>query len=143
MILNSETRYDLQTKLWREANHSVTFMAGDRWSYTLGHRYLREIPGFGPDSGNNLIYSSLYYRFSENWGVRTRHYFEARDGVMEEQQYSLYRDLRSFTAALTFRVRESRTGPTDYTIALTASLKAFPRFGLGQDANNAGLLLGY
>ena len=143
MIVNSETRYDLQQKLWQEANHSVTFTPGERWSYTLGHRYLREIPGFGPESGNNLFYSSLYYRFSENWGVRIRHHFEARDGVMEEQQYSLYRDLRSFTAALSFRIRDSRTGPTDYTVAITASLKAFPRFGLGQDANNPSLLLGY
>jgi hypothetical protein len=62
---------------------------------------------------------------------------------MEEQQYSLYRDLRSWTVAFSFRVRESRIGPTDYTVALTASLKAFPRFKLDQDANNPSLLLGY
>ncbi len=143
LVLNSEVRYDVREKLWREANHSATLTPGERWSFTVGHRYLREIPGFGPDSGNNLIYSSIYYRFSENWGVRTRHYFEARDGVMEEQQYSLYRDLRSWTVAFSFRVRESRVGPTDYTVALTASLKAFPRFKLDQDANNPSLLLGY
>ena len=142
-MANSEVRYDVQEKLWREANHSATLTPGERWSFTVGHRYLREIPGFGPDSGNNLIYGSIYYRCNENWGVRTRHYFEARDGVMEEQQYSLYRDLRSWTVAFSFRVRESRTGPTDYTVAFTASLKAFPRFQLGQDANNPSLLLGY
>ena len=143
LIFNSKTRYDLHEKLWREANHSVTFTPGERWSYSLGHRYLREIPGLGRDSGNNLIFSSLYYRFSENWAVHARHYFEARDGVMEEQQYSLYRDLRSWTAALSFRVRENRSGPTDFTVAITASLKAFPRFGLGHDANMPGSLLGY
>jgi LPS-assembly protein len=143
LVLSSETRYDLQEKLWREANHSAAFLPGDRWSFTVGHRFLREIPGFGPDSGNNLFFSTIYYRFSPNWGVRTSHYFEARDGVMEEQQYSLYRDLRSFTAALSFRVRESRTGPTDYTVAITASLKAFPRFDLGDDANKPSVLFDY
>jgi hypothetical protein len=143
LVLDSETRYDVHAKLWREANHSLTLTPGERWSYAIGHRYLRALAGFPPESGNNLIYSSIYYRLSENWGVRARHYFEARDGVMEEQQYSLYRDLRSWTAALSFRVRESRTGPIDYTVAITASLKAFPRFELGEDANKPGVLLGY
>jgi len=143
LVLTSEVRYDLQEKLWREANHSLTLTPNERWSYTVGHRYLREIPGFGPESGNNLLYSSFYYRFNDNWGVRMRHHFEGRDGVMEEQQYTLYRDLRSWTVALSFRVSDNRTGPTDYTVAFTASLKAFPRFQLGQDANNPSLLLGY
>ena len=62
---------------------------------------------------------------------------------MEEQSYSLYRDFRSWTGALTFRVRDRRTaGPKDYTIAVTFSLKAFPRFGLGDDSNKPTLLLG-
>lgn len=143
LLLNSETRYDLRNKLWRQANHSLTLTPGVRWSCQIGHRYLREIPGFGRESGNNLIFSTIYYRFSENWGVRAFHYFEARSGVMQEQQYSLYRDLRSWTAALTFRVRESRARPTDYTVAITASLKAFPRFKLGDDSSKPSLLLGY
>jgi hypothetical protein len=71
------------------------------------------------------------------------HHFEARDGTMEEQYYTIYRDLRSWTAAFTFRVRDNRTGSDDYTIAATFSLKAFPRFGLNSDRDKPSLLVGY
>ena len=62
---------------------------------------------------------------------------------MEEQYYTLYRDLRSWTAALTFRVRDNRSRADDYTIAATFSLKAFPRFGLNSDRDKPSLLVGY
>ena len=90
-----------------------------------------------------MITSSLYYRLNENWGARVSHHFEARDGTLEEQYYTIYRDLRSWTAALTFRVRDSRTGVNDFTVGFTISLKAFPRFGVGQDRSAPAVLLGY
>ena len=39
-----------------------------------------------------LIYSRVYYPLNEEWGFRMIHQFEASDGTMEEQSYSLYRD---------------------------------------------------
>jgi LPS-assembly protein len=144
LTLSSQLRFDVNENLWREVNHMVTFTPQDRWSLSLGQRYLRENdPLLGPDPGNNLYFSSLYFRFTDNWGVRMTHRFEANDGTLEEQDYTLYRDLRSWTAALTFRVRDQRDGPTDFTAAITFSLKAFPRFGLGDDVNKPSLLLGY
>jgi hypothetical protein len=61
---------------------------------------------------------------------------------MEEQDYTLYRDLRSWTAGLTFRVRESRTDSTDFTVAVTFSFKAVPRYDVGDDVEKMPLLLG-
>jgi lipopolysaccharide assembly outer membrane protein LptD (OstA) len=141
LTLNSEVRYDLDDNQWREANHTATLVPNDVWSFTLGHRYLRDdLASYG--TGNNLIMSRIYYRFSPNWAVRLALHYEARDGVLEEQYYTLYRDLRSGTAALTFRVRDNRTGPTDFTVAFTLSLKALPRFKLNQDRDQPSLLLG-
>lgn len=142
LILSSETRFDVKEGRVNFANHSLTVEPNDIWSVSLGHWYFREDPRFGPEAGNNLLYSSLFYRFNENWAARMTHHFEARDGVMEEQYYTLYRDLRSWTTALTLRIREQRGGPTDYTLAVTFSLKAFPRFGLGRDREQHSLLLG-
>ena len=142
MTFNSETRYDLNTGQWPEANHHITVAPTDVWSVSLGHRYLRDDPAFGPDGGNNLIYGSVYYRLNENWAARATIHFEARDGTMEEQQYTVYRDLRSLTTALTFRVRDNRNGPTDWAVAFTMSLKAFPRFALDSDRDQPSLLLG-
>ena len=135
-------RFDVKQGLLSLANHSVTVEPNDTWSVSVGHWYFREDPRFGLNSENNLIRSTAYYRLNENWAARVAHHFEARDGLMEEQYYTIYRDLRSWTAAVTFRVRDHRTGPTDYTVALTFSLKAFPRFGLGRDREKHSLLLG-
>jgi hypothetical protein len=143
LLLNSETRYNLNDRNWTEANHAATFTPNTTWNLTVGHRYLRDNPALGTNYGNNIIFSSIYFRFNENWGVRLSHHFEARDGVMEEQYYTLYHDLRSWTGALTFRIRDNRVGATDYTLALTMSLKAFPRFGMGDDAAKPELLLHY
>jgi hypothetical protein len=92
--------------------------------------------------GNNLISATFYYRLNENWGIRISEHFEARDGVLEYQYYTIYRDFRSWTGALTFRVRDTRFGPDDYTVAFTLSLKAFPKFGVGDDAVRPSRLVG-
>jgi LPS-assembly protein len=142
MTLSSELRYGVEDGHLRYGNHSLTLTPNDVWSVSLGHLYFREDPAYGLLSENNLIRSSLYWRLNENWGLRLTHHFEARDGKLEEQYYSIYRDLRSWTAALTFRVRENRFGQSDVTVAITMSLKAFPRFGLGRDRDQHSLLFG-
>ena len=78
--------------------------------------------------GNNLFTSTITYRFNENWGFRAifPHRFEARNGDLEEQAYTVYRDLRSWTAALTLRVLENPTGPQDVTVAFASSSKPIP-----------------
>ncbi len=142
LTVNSELRYDVGQGHLREANHTAILAPTDVWSVALGHRYLRSDPAFGTNAGNNLIFSSVYYRFNENWAARMSHHFEARDGTMEEQFYTLYRDLRSWTASLTLRLRDNRTRGKDFTVAVAVSLKAFPRFGLGADSNDPSLLIG-
>ncbi len=57
LTLNSETRYDLNGGRLNEANHYAALTPNDIWSLTLGHRYLREFPGLGPESGNNTFFS--------------------------------------------------------------------------------------
>ena len=140
--LSSETRYHIEDRNWREANHTLTLTPNSAWSWAVSHRYLKSDPALGRDSGNNTILSTFYYRFSENWAARLQHRFEARDGTLEEQYYTLYRDFRSWTGAVTFRVRLNRIGPTDYGVAVTFSLKAIPRFQLGDDQHKPILLLG-
>jgi LPS-assembly protein len=143
LTISSETRYDIEDTLWPEVNTTFTFRPNDRWSWSVGQRYLRDDPSLGPDSGNNLFFSTLYYRVSENWGLRMHHRFEANKRTLEEQSYTLYRDLRSWTAAVTVRIRDDSEGPLDVTAAVTFSLKAFPRYHLGDDVNRPTLLLGH
>ena len=142
LTLTSELRYGVDTGQIRISQHYLTLAPNNRWSWMLGHRYVREDPELGFTVGNNLFTSTFYYRLNDNWGTRLSHHFEAEDGTLEEQYYTLYRDFRSWTAALTFRVRDNRDEDIDYGAAFTFSLKAFPRFGLGDDINKPSLLLG-
>jgi hypothetical protein len=50
--------------------------------------------------------------------------------------------MRSWTAALTGGVIDNGTGPKDYRIAFTFSIKAKPKFGLGRDTVGPYSLLG-
>ena len=140
LTLNSETRYSVDLDGFRESNHTLTLQPGEDWSLSLGHRYRKDSTDLG--RGNNLILATFYWRLNDNWGFRTQHHYEMRDGVLEYQYYTVYRDFRSWTASLTFRVRESRFGPDDYTVAFALSLKAFPRFKLGSDAVRPQRLIG-
>jgi LPS-assembly protein len=142
ITISSELRYDVGHTRINFANHLVTLEPNDVWNVSFGHLYFRGDSAFGPDSKNNLLRSSLWYRFNENWAARLTHHYEVHHGVLEEQYYTLYRDLRSWTAALTFRTRENRAGEDDFTVAITFSLKAFPRFGLGRDKARHYMLLG-
>jgi lipopolysaccharide assembly outer membrane protein LptD (OstA) len=142
LTLNSETRLDIRQGQWRMANHTATFEPNQAWSWKVGHRYLRYDPELGEGPGNNLILSSFYYKLNENWGLRCTHHFEARDGTMEEQFYTVYRDLRSWTLAVTLRLRDNRKISDDWSVVFILSLKAFPRFGMGKDRNEPSLLLG-
>lgn len=139
MSFRSLIRYSLDEGDFRLANHQITLLPNDVWSLTFGHLYLRDELNYWGE-GSNVFYNTFYYRFNENWGVRLSHQFEARDGTLEEQSYTVYRDFRSWTGAFSLRVRDERNGPQDYTLAAILSLKAFPRFGLGEDTLRNSLL---
>lgn len=143
ITLQSDTRFNLNRRRLIEADHRLFLEPNSVWSLALGHRYLDGDPIVGLGPGHNLFTTSLYYRMNENWAARISHHFEARDGTLEEQYYTIYRDLRSWTAALTLRMRDNRNEPDDFTIAATFSLKAFPRFGLNSDRDKPSLLVGY
>jgi LPS-assembly protein len=129
--LQSVLRYDINSDHLNMAFHQVVLTPSDRWSVALGDWYLH--PGF-VDSGDDVITSALFYRLNDNWGVRAQHYFNANTGKLQEQYYSLYRDMRSWTAALTFRLIDNGGGqPLDWGFAFSISLKADPRYKVGED----------
>jgi LPS-assembly protein len=145
MTLESQTRLDLNTGDWRLLLHTLTLQPSDVWSWTFGHFYLRD--DFRPVStalgqGANVFTSALFVRLNENWSTRAVHHYDVRSGRLQEQYYSLYRDLRSWTAAITGGVRDSGVGAKDYSLVFTFSFKAHPKFGVGGDTVRPYSMLG-
>jgi hypothetical protein len=131
ITVESKTRFDVADGVWRMSLTTLTLEPNNVWSWSLGHFYLHTddlSSQTGLGEGNALIMSTIYLRLNEDWGFRTSHYYDARSGTLEEQAYTIFRDLRSWTAALTFHVRENPEGPQDLSVTFTFSLKAFPHY---------------
>jgi lipopolysaccharide assembly outer membrane protein LptD (OstA) len=141
IVLGSQLRYDINGGDLNLAFHQLTLTPNERWSWGVGHWYLRN--GFdGFTQSDNLITSTLFFRLNDNWGLRMTHDFNAANGRLQQQFYTIYRDLRSWTGALTFRVLDNGNGPKDFTIAFTFSLKAAPKTHLGGDTVQPYYLVG-
>ncbi|MBI1178793.1 LPS assembly protein LptD [bacterium] len=141
LLLTSEVRLDVQDPELLEANHYLTFTPQSNWSWSIGHRFMRDDPARGI-VGNNLLINRMYYKLNENWGLSTYQYFDIKESRLQEHTYSIYRDLRSWTGALSFRFREDDLRGQDFTVAFVFSLKAVPSVKLGDDRLNSTRLFG-
>lgn len=141
LILESKIREDVEHGNLNFAFDQLTFSPGERWSWGIGYWYIRS--GFdGFTESANTLTSTFYYRFDDNWGFRMGDYFNVEEGTLQSQTYTIYRDMRSWTGAVSLRVIDDTVGPTDYTVAVTFSLKAMPSQHLGQDTADQSRLLG-
>jgi hypothetical protein len=136
LTVQSQLRYEIQDGLWRLSQNTVTLHPQKYWSWTVGQMYVRQDLSSSPTSlgpGENLFTSSFLFRLNENWGMRAFHYFDAMSGTLREQDYALYRDMRSWTGALSFLVRSNPGTTEDFTVAFTFWLKAYPHAGRGSE----------
>ncbi len=91
----------------------------------VAHRYLNSNPFF---QNSSLFVVGGYYRLSDNWGFGVEEQYEATTGLLEEQRYSVYRDLTSWVASLGGVIRDN-SGVKEYGLLFTITLKAFPKLG--------------
>ena len=138
----SQLRLDVDHGDLRMAFNNLTLAPNDRWSWGLGHLYLHDGTPSALSVGVENITSTIFYRLNEDWSFRASHYYDIRNGRLQEQFYTLYHDFRSWTGALSLRVRDNNDGREDFTVAFTFSLKAFPRFGVGTDTVHPYHLIG-
>ncbi len=140
LTLGSEVRYDLDDDFFRMSHTTATIRPGSQWSWTGGQLYVRDDFSSSPTAlgaGNNLFTSSFLVRVNENWGLRASHYFDAYTGTLQEQGYAVLRDLRSWTAALTFVIRQDPHESQDFTVAFSFWLKAFPEVARGPEGSRS------
>ena len=103
---------------------------------SVGHRYLNDNPFF---LNSSLFLVGGYYRIDDNWGIGAQEQYEAITSTLEEQRYSIYRDLSSWVASFGGVIRDNK-GVMEYGILFTVTLKAFPKFGfdLNFDPTSSG-----
>jgi LPS-assembly protein len=113
-----------------ELSSLVTVMPTDWFRFGLRHYFINDHPFF---QDSDLFTLTTYTRLSDNWGFSTAHRFEADDSTLEYQQYSIHRDLASWTASLGGIIRDNRSGQDQYGVLMSITLKAFPKVSLPLD----------
>jgi len=129
-----DSQIPLLDKGFTEVDTSVNFKPTANTVVTVGHRYLNNNPFF---LNSSLFTLGGYYRIDDNWGVGFLEQYEATTNIVEQQRYSVYRDLTSWVASLGAVIRNNG-GVKEYGVLLTFTLKAFPKFGVDLNFDPAG-----
>jgi hypothetical protein len=112
-------------KGFTEVNTNIVFQPLSNLQVSIGNRYLNSDPFF---KNSSLFVVGGYCRVDDNWGVGLQEQYEGATHTLEEQRYSVYRDLTTWVASLGAVIRDNGT-KTEYGVLLTFTLKAFPKFG--------------
>ena len=108
-----------------EVNTNIIVQPVANVQLSIGHRYLNQSPFF---QNSSLFVVGGYYRLDDNWGIAVQEQYEATTQILEQQRYSIYRDLTSWVASFGAVIRDNG-GVKEYGVLLTFTLKAFPKFG--------------
>lgn len=121
-------------KGFTEVNTNVSIQPIANLKVDFGHRYLNQNPFF---DNSSLYVLSGYYRFNDNWGIGIQEQYEGTTGILEQQRYSIYRDLTSWVASVGAIIRDNG-GVKEYGVLLTFTLKALPKFSFDLNFDPAG-----
>ena len=121
-------------KGFTEVNSNVSIQPIANLQVNFGHRYLNQNPFF---DNSSLYVLSGYYRFNDNWGIGIQEQYEGTTGILEQQRYSIYRDLTSWVASIGAIIRDNG-GVKEYGVLLTFTLKALPKLSLDLNFDPAG-----
>jgi LPS-assembly protein len=121
-------------KGFTEVDTNVNIQPIANLQISFGHRYLNANPFF---DNSSLYVLGGYYRINDNWGIGVSEQYEGTTGVLEQQRYSVYRDLTSWVASIGAIIRDNG-GVKEYGVLLTFTLKALPRFSFDLNFDPAG-----
>jgi LPS-assembly protein len=121
-------------KGFTEVNTGVSIQPISNLQISFAHRYLNANPFF--DNSSLYVFGG-YYRIDDNWGIGVQQQYEGITGVLEQQRYSIYRDLTSWVASVGAIIRNNG-GVNEYGFLLTFTLKALPKFSFDLNFDPAG-----
>ena len=118
MSVNTK-KYLIETSSIDLVAHSIE---PDKWSLAVSHRFE------DADSGRtNLVTFDGTYKITDKWKVRAYERFNTLDSSLEEQEYTIYRDLHCWIGEITYNIKNSG----NRTLWFVFRLKAFPEYPIG------------
>jgi LPS-assembly protein len=124
---HSFSALDVSGNSYNEVDNDITWSPDPALQVTFGDHYLNH--SFLFTNSNNVVVD-LFYRMNEHWQFEGQEQFEAETGRLQQQQYTVYRDLDAWQFALTYSNSEINNGRSDHAIYFSLTLKAFPQYQL-------------
>jgi LPS-assembly protein len=134
----SQSSINTNSQRYAMSDNGLTWQVTKFDEYTVGSRYLNNaniLDNYGvPIPNSNLLYLRNFYRVNEHWQLEAMDQFEASTGRLQEQDYTVYRDLSAWQMALTYSEEEYPDRSANHSVYMSMTLKAFPEasFSLAQ-----------
>jgi len=110
-------RYTIQS-----GSVDLVMNGGEKWQLIVGQRYENVPTGI-----TSLLTMDAMYRINKLWRIRAYERFNVYTGAMEEQEYTIYRDLHCWVAEIIWNIKSA----ADQGLYLVMRLKAFPEYPVG------------
>ncbi len=120
--LTSKLSVDTKRYCIQSGSVDLVMNGGDKWNLVVGQRY-EKVEG----NITSLVTMDAMYKINNIWRVRAYERFNLYTGGMEEQEYTIYRDLHCWVAEFIWNIKSW----ADQGVYLVMRLKAFPDYPVG------------
>jgi hypothetical protein len=123
-----EGELDIEPKNQTVKTGSVEFNLAPSKDFhaAMGYRYEKKTP-----VPRNQLTFDTSYRLSPKWKLGWYERFDLEGGVVEEQQFSIIRDLHCWEVEVVYDIDGSNFLKDDYTFWVVFKIKAFPDLPIG------------
>ncbi len=122
----AKTSLAIDSNSYNEMENDVIWSPDPSLRFTLADYYINHSPIF---DDSNQVSLDVFYRMNEHWQLEALEQFEAATGHLQQQQYTIYRDLDAWQLGLTYSDSELNN-QSDHTVYFSLTLKAFPKYQL-------------
>jgi len=122
LTLYFDTSYDTRKDHLTAANFDFYINNGEKWKLGIGGRYQKE--------DKDQLTTEFTYRFNPKWAFRLLHRVDIGEHKLEEQEYTLTRDLHAWE--MDININDKRGHGSEFILVFR--LKAFPSIGFDASA---------
>jgi LPS-assembly protein len=123
----SLTSNAVQANAYNEIDEDMTWEPLASLELTVGYHSINHSPIFEDNNSTSL---DVFYRMNEHYQFEAQEQFQATDGKLQLQQYTIYRDLDAWQISATFSDSEINNGHNEQAIYFSLTLKALPQYQL-------------
>jgi LPS-assembly protein len=121
------TSFDIQGSGYNEIDNDITWQPDASLQLTVGYNSITH-SAFFPD--NNSTSLDAFYRMNEHYQFEAQEQFQATNGRLQLQEYTVYRDLDAWQLSMTFSNSEISNGHNEQALYFSLTLKALPQYNL-------------